>query len=451
MTANPARYSETLRQWVHIGFGAVALLLPFLHWHQAVILAAVATVFNIRLLRKVAGDRLHRPLERQQAVPAGLVLYPTSVLVMLLMLPSRPDIVAGAWGILAVGDGVATLVGREWGARKWSWNPEKSVAGTAALALAGGVAGAFLCWWCRPVIVPPPYVWFSIGAPLVAAAIAAAVETVPIRLNDNLSVPLSAAAALWAMSLVSEDMAVTLGRGLPATLLLALPLNAAVAAGGYAARTVTVSGAVAGAAIGTAVFCAAGWQGWVLLLLAFLSAAVTSRIGLRKKTLLGIAEQRGGRRGSGNAIANTGIAAVAALLASLSYATDAALLGMAAALVAGASDTVASEIGKAWGTRTWRLVPPESVRAGTPGAMSVEGTLAGLVAATVLGAVAVWLSLVPGPALVAVVVGATVGALAESLLSTAFEPSGVLNNDALNLINTAIAAYVAIAIAGVMG
>ena len=36
---------------------------------------------------------------------------------------------------------------------------------------------------------------------------------------------------------------------------------------------------------------------------------------------------------------------------------------MTAALVAGASDTVASEIGKAWGTRTWALVPPRLVRA----------------------------------------------------------------------------------------
>jgi len=47
-----------------------------------------------------------------------------------------------------------------------------------------------------------------------------------------------------------------------------------------------------------------------------------------------------------------------------------------------------------------------------------------------------------------IVIGSTIGAIAESLLAAAFEPSGVLNNDALNLINTAIAAYTAVAIAG---
>jgi uncharacterized protein (TIGR00297 family) len=116
--------------------------------------------------------------------------------------------------------------------------------------------------------------------------------------------------------------------------------------------------------------------------------------------------------------------------------------------VAGASDTVASEIGKAWGTRTWAILPPRPVRPGTPGAMSIEGTAAGLVSAAALAGLAAWLALVPGSAILPIVIGSTIGALAESLLAAAFEPAGVLNNDALNLINTAIAAYAAVSVAG---
>jgi len=443
-------HSETLRQWVHIGFGAVALLLPFLHWYQATILTACAIVFNISLLKKIAGGRLHRPVELDKTLPVGLVLYPTSILVLLLMLPSRVDIVAAAWGILAAGDGAATLVGRRYGVRRWPWNRGKSVAGSVALIVAGGAAGAFLCWWCRPAIIPPPYVWFSIGAPIAAALAAAAVETVPIRLDDNLSVPFTAAGTLWAASFISEDLVAELLVTLPATLLYAVLANAAVASAGYMARTVSVSGAVVGAVIGTTIFVCAGWQGWLLLLVCFLCAAVTSRIGLDRKTLLGIAEERGGRRGPGNAIANTGIATIAAVLAALSYGRDAGLIAMTAALVAGASDTIASEIGKAWGTRTWGLLPPRLVRAGTPGAMSLEGTAAGLMGAAALGLLAVGLGLIPREALLAVVVGATVGALAESLFAATFEAPGILNNDALNFINTALAAYVAVSLAGLL-
>ena len=448
MNTGSPQYSETLRQWVHIAFGAAALLLPFLHWYQAATLAAAAVIVNIRLLKTIAGDRLHRPAERQQAVPAGLVLYPTSILLLLLLFPGRPDIVAGAWGVLAVGDGAATLAGRRYGVRKWPWNPQKTVAGSVVLALAGGMAGSFLCWWCRAVMIPPPYLWFSLGAPMAAAVVAAAIETVPIRLDDNLSVPLSAAAVLWAASLVSEDLVAAFLTGLPAALVVALPINALVAVAGFAARSVSVSGAVTGAVIGTVIYVGAGRPGWILLLACFLCASVTSRMGLRRKALLGIAEERGGRRGAGNALANTGIAAAAAALAALSIGSAAALLAMSAALVAGASDTVASEIGKAWGTRTWAILPPGLVRPGTPGAMSIEGTAAGLVGAAALAGLAVSLSVVPGSAMLPIVIGSTIGALAESLLAAAFEPSGVLNNDALNLINTAIAAYAALSIAG---
>ena len=443
-------YSETLRQWVHIGFGAAALLLPFLHWYQATILAACAIAFNISLLKKIAGGRLHRPAELDQVLPVGLVLYPTSILILLLMLPARLDIVAAAWGILAAGDGAATLVGRRYGKRRWPWNRSKSVEGSAALMIAGGAAGAFLCWWCRPAVIPPPYVWFSIGAPIAAALVAAAVETLPIRLDDNLTVSLTAAATLWAASMVSQDLAAAMLSTLPAALLTAVPANAAVAVAGYMVGTVSVSGTVVGAIIGTVIFVCAGWQGWTLLLACFLCAAATSRMGLQRKTMLGIAEERGGRRGAGNAIANTGIATIAALLASLSYGRDAGLIAMTAALVAGASDTIASEIGKAWGTRTWSLLPPGLVRAGTPGAMSVEGTAAGLLGAAGLTALAIALGLVPRSALLPVVAGSAAGALVESLLAASFEAPGIVNNDVLNFINTALAAYVAISIAGVL-
>jgi uncharacterized protein (TIGR00297 family) len=435
---------------VHIGFGGAALLLPYLTWYQASILAAAAVIFNIRLLRHIAGSRLHRPDELDQRLPAGLVLYPTSVLLLLLMLPSRPDIVAAAWGILAAGDGAATLAGRRYGRRKWPWNREKSLAGSAALFIAGGAAGSLLAWWCRDAVVPPPYLGFSIGAPLVAALAAAAVETSPIRLDDNLSVPLSAAAVLWALSLVNEQLLISAIAAAPPVLALALAVNALVAWAGYVSRTVAPSGAIAGALIGTVIFASAGWQGWLMLIAAFLCAAITSRMGLRRKTLLGIAENRGGRRSAGNAIANTGIAAAAALLAVVSYAHVSALIAFTAALTAGASDTIASEIGKAWGRRTWAILPPAPVSPGTSGAMSLEGTAAGLVGAGALGTMALTLDLIPPHALLPVIAGATAGSLVESLLGATFEGPGILDNDALNLINTAVAAFVAVSLTGLL-
>jgi uncharacterized membrane protein len=79
--------------------------------------------------------------------------------------------------------------------------------------------------------------------------------------------------------------------------------------------------------------------------------------------------------------------------------------------------------------------------------MSIEGTVAGLAAAFVLAGGAVGLDLIPASAVLIVVVGATIGALVESALGATLEGPGILNNDVLNFINTAIAAVVALTFA----
>jgi len=79
--------------------------------------------------------------------------------------------------------------------------------------------------------------------------------------------------------------------------------------------------------------------------------------------------------------------------------------------------------------------------------MSLEGTAAGLVTAFAIGAIGLALGLIPAAAELAVVVGATAGALVESALGATLEGPGILNNDMLNFINTAVAAMVALAIA----
>jgi uncharacterized protein (TIGR00297 family) len=224
-------------------------------------------------------------------------------------------------------------------------------------------------------------------------------------------------------------------------------LNTAVAAAGYAARTVNVSGAICGAVIGTAIFAALGWPGWLLLLATFIAASAASRAGLARKQRLGIAEERGGRRGPGNAIANTGVAAIAAALAGLDVHADAARLAFAAALVTGGSDTIASEIGKALGRHTISITTLRAVPPGTSGAMSLEGTLAGVAGALGLGAVAAALGIVSWTLLPAIVVGATAGSLLESWLGATLEGPGILNNDVLNFINTAAGAFVASSLA----
>jgi len=437
-------HSERARQWVHIGSSAFVLLLRYLAWPQAAALALVAFVFNALALPRVGGRRLYRPADEARGFPIGILLYPLSVLLLILFFRARLDLAAAAWGILAFGDGFATLVGHHVRSATLPWNREKSLAGTFAFIVFGAAAGVACAWWVRPAIVPAPSLAFTIVAPVTAAIAAAFVESIPVRLDDNVSVPFAAAAILWTASLVDAGMWHASRVFVIATLPWAMAFNAVVAYLGYRARTVSVSGMIGGWAVGAVIFACGGAGAWALLFLTFAVATISSRLGLRRKIRLGIAEEKGGRRGAGNALANCGVAAIASVLVVSTGKPAESLLALAAALTAGGGDTVASEIGKAWGRRTYLVTSLRAVPPGTSGAMSLEGTLAGVAAAVLLASIGIELGLAGWHALVPIVVAATVGALVESVLGATFEGPGILNNDMLNFINTAVAAVVVV-------
>ncbi len=444
----PARgFSEDRRQILHMSMAAFALLLRVLSWESALACALAALAFNVALLPRLGGRQFYRPADRARGYPIGIVFYPLSVALLILVFPARLDIVAAAWGVMAFGDGMATIVGRRTRGGQLPWNAEKTLGGLLAFVAFGGLGGALLCWWVRPAIQPAPSLLFALGAPIAAAVLAGFAETAPIRLDDNITVPAMAAAGLWGLSLVTRDAAAAAWPDVAAQLGPALIANAIVSWAGWRLRTVSTPGAIAGAAIGLIIYACGGPAAWLLLLATFVSAAVTSRLGLRRKVLLGIAEERGGRRGPGNGIANCGVAAGAALLAALTPHAAWAQLALVAALAAAGSDTVASEVGKAWGSHTFLITRFTRVRPGTSGAVSLEGTAAGLVAAFALASIGVATALIPWSSVWLVVIGATVGSLVESALGATLESSGVLDNDALNFINTAVAALVTLLLA----
>jgi uncharacterized protein (TIGR00297 family) len=451
------RTSEVARQSVHVAVGALALTLPWLTWPQAVVLGVAGVLFNLVVLPRIMPG-LMRADDRRQPLLSGIVLYPAAVLGLMLLFPSRLDLAAIAWVILAAGDGMATLVGAHVKTSRLPWNPEKSIGGLAAFLVFGGAAAVATAFWMSGTVSTNASVPAFAGStgvstlalvvvPLLATIAAAFVETVPIKLNDNISVPATAALVLWSCAFMNPEIFGFASALVTSRLATALALNVTVAALGYWARTVTVAGAIAGALIGTVIYLGTGLDGWLLLFSSFLLAAATTRLGLQRKSAAGIAEARGGRRGAGNAIANTGLAAFAAFVA-LGALDDLPVLAMVTALATAASDTVASEVGKAWGRTTWLIVGFRRVPPGTSGAISVEGTAAGVVAATLLAWLATTFGLMTYEWILCVVFASTAASLAESWLGATLERPGVLNNDALNFVNSAIGAGLALMCVG---
>lgn len=122
-------------------------------------------------------------------------------------------------------------------------------------------------------------------------------------------------------------------------------------------------------------------------------------------------------------------------------------LGFVASLVTKLSDTVASEIGKAYGKSTYLITTLKRVPRGTEGAVSMEGTAAGIVGSVVLTGIAHWLGLITGwRSSLTCVIAAFCATTVESIIGATIQSRySLLTNEVVNFINTLTGAAIAIA------
>ncbi len=122
-----------------------------------------------------------------------------------------------------------------------------------------------------------------------------------------------------------------------------------------------------------------------------------------------------------------------------------------AVLAEAAADTVSSELGQAFGGTPRMITNWRRVAAGTDGAVTLEGTLAGLAAAGMVALAGIWTltGAVRGQwlGLALILVGGVAGWVFDSLLGAVVERRGWLNNDAVNFASTVCAGAVTLELA----
>lgn len=423
--------NEYLRKTIHIAGGLGAITLRWLPWWLAAAVALAAVIGNWLLLHKIVGRRVAR---HEQGWDVGIVLYPLAVALLIVVFRDNLAIAAIAWVILAFGDGFATIAGRAIRGPRIPWNRDKSWSGFAAF-IAAGLFGALAMG-----------AWMEYGnawAILLAVVAAAVVESLPLRVDDNLTVPATAAITLL-ISAVTPAVPYTL----PPHSTTWLAVNTILAAVGYAARSVDRSGAAGGWLLGTILILAGGWPAYAALLAFFIIGSGVTKLGYRRKAAAGLAQEQGGRRSFSHAFSNVGVAAICAIAfsrysrAEVPTEVSAVIFMMVvASLATAAADTTASEIGQLIGRRTFLPLTFRRVPVGTEGAISIEGTVAGIVAAFVVAAVgAAQFGLM---FIILITIAATIGSYVESVAgSWNRKRRERVPNGVLNFFNTAVGAIV---------
>jgi uncharacterized protein (TIGR00297 family) len=243
-----------------------------------------------------------------------------------------------------------------------------------------------------------------------------------------------------------------------------LGLSALLGLFAWTARSATSGAAFTGAAITaslmfstTMTFPYEPWRtGLTPVLAVLILTSISTVLGRRHKEHLGTAESRRGRKAA-QVAANLGAAALVSSGIAQSWqinqswlrlptlAPSAVFTAGLAALCEAAADTVSSELGQLFDTRPRMITTLRVAKAGTDGAISLGGTMAGVGAASVVALVGS--AALRGDPVVFYVswVGGVFGLLFDSVLGATLERRGWLNNDAVNFLSTLSAAAFALA------
>jgi uncharacterized protein (TIGR00297 family) len=549
-----------------------AFLFPYCTWKQAAGCALLLLLFNTLILPWLDIDvnkqpwagvgpgqnvalspglplgEGEEPIRATADTPAGIVLYPISVLALIVLYRNHLHVAAAAWAIMALGDGMAAVIGlrcsggftselsnsaahlgpqsgsaapicgkppafrpmphslpssaqagrlslpacaeevvqgahpserRSLSARqaaepqavgdemqrsldkrhftsreprRWTiaaplpWNRQKTWAGSLSFVVAGTMGAYILSRWIAPGI-PPDKTLMVCG---IASLLGAVIESLPIALDDNITVPLVVGAFMFCAFLVERS---ALDSNLPylgRRIFLAIAVNLAFALLVWTLGAASRSGAVCGFLLGMAIYLAYGYKSFLLLFAFVLLGSLATRLGFAKKAARGVAERGGGARSWREALANLLAAAFLAILVITTHHEAAFLIALVAALAEAAGDTVSSEIGQWASDRAYLITTFKLVPTGQDGGISLAGTAAGFAASAIIMGLGLGLGLCgpyrfAGPAIA--LGAAAAGNLFDSFLGATIQRRGLITNSMVNFAGTSVAGALALGLA----
>ncbi|MGQ9618065.1 MAG: DUF92 domain-containing protein [Candidatus Aminicenantia bacterium] len=431
-------FSEDKRKVLHILMGFFALLLRWLPWYVALLCALIALLNNLTVLRWIGERTLFREKERKGV--GGIIFYPISVFVLILLFRDYLHIASAGWAMMAFGDGFATLLGVHFGKKKLPWNNEKSWVGLFSSMIFGYLSMIFFIWWVGERYGGVNDYKLFIATAIVAL-ISSFVETMKIKIDDNLTIPIFSGIFLYYLylidiSLVEKNLSIIVAR-LP----FAIIVSFIFALAGYLIRGVNLSGLFAGIFIGSGVWLFTDYKGFLSLLLFFILGTASTKIGYSKKKLLGIEEKGEGARSYGNVLGKGLAPFLFSILAIFSRDNELFLVAFLSSLCAGTFDTVSSELGKVFGVRTFSPLTFREVRKGEHGGISIEGLIFGIISSIIFSTLSFFLFSFPffWKFIFTLIISSLISNLAESFISILIEDKGMITNEITNFLNTLIA------------
>ncbi len=197
--------SKLSRKVIHIGTGPVFVLCwlmfrdtPEARWLAALVPFAITTQFVLVGLGIVKDEAAVQAMSRTgdpKEILRGPLYYGIMFVLLTLIFWKDSPIGISALMIMCGGDGIADLVGRGLNSPKLPWSREKSLAGSLAVFLGGGMMTMIVLWFYIEMGIFIGRINDFLIPVTILALVGMLVESLPFRDIDNITVTLAAVVA----------------------------------------------------------------------------------------------------------------------------------------------------------------------------------------------------------------------------------------------------------------
>ncbi|WP_406661426.1 TIGR00297 family protein [Methanolobus sp. ZRKC3] len=257
-------------------------------------------------------------------------------------------------------------------------------------------------------------------------------ESIPSKIDNNISVPLGSGMAMWMFS--------SFGYSVPVQeMFLALIFSLVLGYLAYKTKIADISALLGAALLGVLVIVFSEIFWFILLLTFFILGGAFTKYKYKYKESIGLAQSEGGVRSYENVFSNSTAALMLAILYGIypQY-SELIIFAYLGTVATATGDTLASEIGTTAQSQPIMITTLKPAAAGVDGAVTVLGEIAALLGAMVIGILPVIFGKVDSiiPVILITTAGGFLGTNVDSLLGATLQKRGMLSNSGVNFVAT---------------
>ncbi|WP_406658322.1 DUF92 domain-containing protein [Methanolobus sp. ZRKC2] len=267
---------------------------------------------------------------------------------------------------------------------------------------------------------------------VIGSITAALFESIPSKVDDNLSVPLGSGMVMWMFHSFGFSVP-------PSQMFIALIFSLVLGYLAYRTKIADLSALFSAALLGVLIIVFSEIFWFILLLTFFILGGIFTKYKYKYKESIGLAQSKGGVRSYENVFSNSTAALVLAILYGI-YPQYAELIIFAylGTVATATGDTLASEIGTTAHSQPIMITTLKPTQTGVDGAVTVLGEIAALLGSMVIGILPVLFCRVEDASMVILITtaGGFLGTNVDSLLGATLQKRGMLSNSGVNFVAT---------------